>query len=83
MCEVISVLPRDDEEMWFFVYLLEYYAREKGRDAGDVLREWDEHGITQDIFDCYFVYHQEALTNAYEDIDSLMTTGKHIYPWAR
>ena len=35
------------DEMDFFVYLMESYADHKGRCAGDVLREWDEHGITQ------------------------------------
>ena len=38
-----------------------------------------EHGITQEIFDGYFIYHQEALTNAYMDIDSLLATGEHAY----
>ena len=47
--------------------------------TGDVLREWDEHGITQEIFNNYLIYHTEALTNAYMDIDSLLATGKHAY----
>ena len=65
------------EEMWFFVYLLEQYAHYKGKKTGDVLKEWDEHGITDEIYDCYFQYHQEWIENAYEDIDSLLATGKH------
>ncbi len=73
------MLPRTNEEMWFFVYLLEYYAYAKGRNAGDVLQEWDAHGITQEIYDGYFQYHQERIENAYEDIDSLVTTGKHAW----
>ena len=67
------------EEMWFFIYLLEQYASYKGRFTGDVLREWDEHGITDEIYDGYFQYHQERLENAYEDIDSLLATGKHAW----
>ena len=66
-----------NEEMRFFVYLLEYYAYAKGRTAGDVLQEWDAHGITQEIYDGYFQYHQERIENAYEDIDSLVATGRH------
>ena len=73
----MTMLARDDEEMFFFTYLLEYYAQAKGRDAGDVLREWDAKGVTQEIYDGYWQYHQEALENAYADIDSLVATGRH------
>ncbi|MBQ7184420.1 MAG: DUF3791 domain-containing protein [Clostridia bacterium] len=68
-----------DREHEFFIFLLENYACAKDRPTGDVLREWDSHGITQEILNGYFVYHQEALTNAYTDIDSLIATGKHAY----
>ena len=66
------------EEMKFFLFLIEKYAQDKNRRTGDVLREWDEKGITDEIFDGYFQYHQERIENAYEDIDSLATTGKHV-----
>lgn len=65
------------DEMLFFLFLIERYADHKGRPTGDVLREWDEKGVTQEIYDGYFQYHQEAIQNAYADIDSLVTTGKH------
>ena len=68
-----------NQEYEFFVFLLENYAYEKNRPTSEVLREWDARGITQEIFDSYFVYHQEALTNAYMDIDSLLATGRHAY----
>lgn len=48
------------EEMKFFLFLIERYAQHKGRRTGDVLREWDQKGITQEIFDGYWEYHQEA-----------------------
>lgn len=64
-------------EMEFFIYLLEHYAYRKGRAAGEVLREWDEHGVTDEIAAGYFQYHQEAMENAFADIDSLVTTGTH------
>jgi hypothetical protein len=67
------------EEMKFFLFLIEKYAQAKNRRTGDVLREWDEKGITDEIFDGYFQYHQERIENAYEDIDSLAATGKHVY----
>ena len=69
----------ENEEMRFFGYLLECYAYAKGRDAGKVLREWDDRGVTQEIYDGYFQYHQEAIENAYADIDSLVATGRHAY----
>ena len=34
------------EEMKFFLFLIERYASKYGRSTGDVLREWDEKGIT-------------------------------------
>lgn len=68
---------RLSEEMWFFIYLLEHYAAHKGRLTGDVLREWDAHGITDEIYNGYFQYHQERIENAYSDIDSLLRYGRH------
>ena len=67
------------EELKFFLFLIERYASLKGRLTGDVLREWDEKGITQRIYDGYWQYHQEAIENAYADIDSLAATGQHAY----
>lgn len=66
------------EEMKFFLFLIERYACKNGRATGDVLREWDEKGVTDEIFNGYFQYHQERLENAYDDINSLVSTGKHI-----
>ena len=67
------------DEMRFFLFLIERYADHKGRSTGDVLREWDQKGVTQEIFDGYFQYHQEAIQNAYRDIDSLVATGAHAF----
>ena len=67
------------DEMDFFIFLLEAYAERRGVNAGDVLRQWDDRGITQAIYDGYFIYHQEDLSNAFEDIDALLSTGKHAY----
>ena len=67
------------DEMDFFIFLLESYADEKGRLSRDVLREWDEHGIRQEIYDGYWGYHTERLENAFEDIDSLLATGTHAW----
>lgn len=72
------MLSKIDEETWFFIYLLEHYAEYKNEKTGDILREWDEKGITQEIYDGYFQYHQERLENAYDDIDSLVANGKHL-----
>ena len=67
------------EETKFFMYLLEYYAAYKNRKTGDVLRDWIDHGLVQVIYDGYWNYHTERIENAYADIDSLMTTGKHAW----
>ena len=67
------------EEMKFFLFLIERYAQFKGRPTGEVLQEWDRKGITQEIYDGYWQYHQEAIQNAYLDIDSLTATGRHAF----
>ncbi len=68
-----------DDEMRFFLFLIEKYAAYKNRRTGDVFREWDEKGLTQKIYDGYWGYHTERLENAYEDIDSLVATGQHVW----
>ncbi len=65
-----------DEKQKFFIYLLECYACEKGRPTGEVLREWEEHGIVAYVLDNYLQYHTEAIENAYADIDSMLKAGK-------
>lgn len=67
------------EEMSFFMYLLEFYAGYKNMKTGDVLKEWDKHGITEKIYNNYWCYHTERIENAYMDIDSLLSTGKHAW----
>lgn len=68
-----------NEAFLFFSYLLEKYASYRKTTADRVLREWDEHGITQEIFDGYWGYHTERIENAFEDIDSLLATGHHAW----
>lgn len=67
------------EEFLFLNYLLECYATDKGITAGEVLEKWDLQGITQTIYDNYEIYHTERIENAFEDIDSLLATGKHAW----
>lgn len=67
------------DEFNFFSFLLERYAYEKNRLTGDVLKEWEERGITEEIYDNYEMYHQESLDNAFVDIDCLIKTGKHAW----
>lgn len=61
------------EEMKFFMYLTECYASHKNKKTADIIRKWDESGITQKIYDNYWVYHTESIENAYCDIDQLLT----------
>ena len=67
------------EEMKFFIYLLEYYAVYKNKKTGDVLKEWEDSGILQKIYDNYWIYHTERIENAYIDIDSLVQTRKSAW----
>ena len=53
--------------------------RSKGVSANEALREWDERGIVQDVADSYEMYHAERLENAFEDIDAMLTTGRHAW----
>lgn len=68
-----------DEKMCFFIYLFEQYAAKKMKKTSDVFLEWEKHGITQKIYDNYWGYHAECMENAFQDIESLLTTGK--YAW--
>lgn len=60
------------EEFLFMNYLLEMYATYRGITAREALREWDRYGITQQIYDNYWIYHTERIENAYDDIDRLI-----------
>jgi len=60
------------KEAEFFIYLLERYADYKNQGADEVLRKWDEAGITQMIYDLYEIYHVERLENAFVDIDEIL-----------
>ena len=63
-------------EMDFFIYLLEAYADFKNMSANEVFEQWKAKNIIQYIYDNYWIYHTEALENAYADIDSKLKTGK-------
>ena len=56
----------------FFIYLLERYADFKKEKASEILKLWDQIGLTNLIYDLYEIYHVERLENAFEDIDKLV-----------
>ena len=60
------------KEAEFFMYLLERYADYKKEKASEILKMWDQSGITKLIYDLYDIYHVERLENAFEDIDKLL-----------
>ena len=64
-----------NDELKFFIYLLECYASCKGRLTADILHEWDVHGITDYVYNNYWGYHTESLDNAFMDIDSMLQRG--------
>jgi hypothetical protein len=65
-----------DKEMIFFIYLLENYAAYKNSGADEILKEWDDAGITDFIYNMYERYHSEELQNAFADIESLLAAKK-------
>lgn len=65
-----------DKEMVFFIYLLENYAAYKNSSADKILKEWDDTGITDFIYNMYERYHSEDLQNAFIDIESLLVAKK-------
>lgn len=60
------------KEMEFFIYLLEHYAAYKGIGADEVIKKLDELNLTEYVYDMYERYHQEAIENAFKDIDELI-----------
>ena len=64
------------KEMEFFIYLIESYAFYKNNTADKVLKQWDELGITEFIYNMYEMYHIESIENAFRDIDNLIMSGK-------
>ncbi|MBR2786479.1 MAG: DUF3791 domain-containing protein [Clostridia bacterium] len=60
------------EEMKFFIYLIEHYAAYKNVGADEVLHELDKLELTDFVYNMYEIYHQEAIENAYNDIDKLI-----------
>ncbi|MBP5175124.1 MAG: DUF3791 domain-containing protein [Treponema sp.] len=67
------------DELKFFILLLEKYAYDKNLPTADVLKEWEDKKIVQEIYDSYPLYHTERIENAYEDIENLLKTGKHLW----
>jgi hypothetical protein len=60
------------KEMEFFIFLLEQYAAYKNITADKILKQWDESGLTDFVYDMYERYHIERIENAFDDIDLLM-----------
>ena len=67
------------KELKFFIFLLETYAYDRNIPTADILRRLEEKNLVQEVYDGYPIYHIERIENAYEDIDSLLATGKHLY----
>lgn len=65
-----------NDEMKFFIYLIERYAEAHNTTAPKVMAEWDALGLTDFIYDMYEIYHCEAIENAFSDIDKLVKERK-------
>ena len=68
MCE--QTMPK---EMDFFIFLLESYAAYKNISADQILNKLDELNLTDFVYNMYEMYHQEAIENAFDDIDRLIS----------
>lgn len=65
------------KEQEFFLYLLEYYAEYRNLPTSKVLKELEELDLVDFICnDMYWRYHTEAIENAFEDIDKLISDRK-------
>ena len=60
------------KEMDFFIYLIENYAAYKNIGADEVLNKLEELNLSDFIYNMYERYHQEAIENAYKDIDKII-----------
>ena len=60
------------KEFEFFIYLIEQYAEYKNIGADEVLRKLDDLQITEYVINMYERYHQEAIENAFSDIDKMI-----------
>ncbi|MBR7121546.1 MAG: DUF3791 domain-containing protein [Lentisphaeria bacterium] len=67
-----------DKEMAFFIYLLENCAAHRKSSADKILKEWDEAGISDLVYNMYERYHSEDLQNAFADIESLLAEKKQL-----
>lgn len=66
------------KEMEFFIFLLEYYAQYKGIRADQILNKLDELELTDFVYSMYEMYHSEAIENAINDIDRLISEKSSI-----
>ena len=64
------------KEMEFFIYLIEHYATYKNIGADEVLNKLEKLNLTDYIYNMYERYHQEAIENAYKDIDNILATNE-------
>ena len=60
------------KEMEFFIFLIEGYAAYKKTNANEVINKLEKLGLTDFVYNMYEMYHQEAIENAYNDIDKLI-----------
>ena len=61
-----------NNEMKFFIYLLESYAIHKGISGKQVFDLWKSKNLIDFIYNMYELYHVERLENAFNDIDNFI-----------
>lgn len=67
------------DELKFFIFLLEKYAYDKNIPTAEIWQKLEDKNLVQEVYGGYPVYHIERLENAYDDIENLLATGKHLY----
>mgnify|MGYP003181686494 CR=1 FL=1 len=61
------------KEMEFYIYLIEKYSEYKNIFTTDITNKLEKLELTDYICSMYEMYHIEAIENAFNDIDKLIS----------
>lgn len=61
------------KEMEFYIYLMEKYSEYKNVSTTDIVNKLEQLKLTDFIYSMYEMYHIEAIENAFNDIDKLIS----------
>lgn len=67
----------------FFILLLEQYSAYRRKSSQEIYQELKDKNLIQYIYNMYEIYHIEALTNAFEDLDEKLGFDPSVYPFLK